>query len=112
MMKFIKKYSIYIIIVLFSLLFLKTCQSCNRSSQLTWEISKVESYKDSCESLKSQLKDTIFYYENLINEKDGTIVKLESDKTVLNSMIESNQKDKDKLYSILKENQKNINKEK
>lgn len=108
-MKFIKKYSLAIIIVLFLLLCFKTCSSNSTKRILN---DNIERLNDSCRSLNDKIKSDSIKFTNIINEMDGTIIRQQQQIDIQDNTIKSSQRDKDNLYFILKENQKNNNKEK
>ena len=86
-MKFIKKYSLAIIIALGFLLICKSCQSCSRARQLEYEEIKYEQRIDSLENIIREDKDSIRGYQirlDASNELNQTI------KDQNNRLIKSN----------------------
>lgn len=66
MKKFYQKYINWIVIVLFCLYGLKSCQSCSRQRTIDYSKSKFEIIEDSLQSEISKLKDTIRYQKDTI----------------------------------------------
>lgn len=90
MVEKIKRYSIWIIVVLFILLCMQTCRSCTKSTTLEWSEMENNTTIDSLQQLYNNInkKSDSLQYE--LNKKQleceslkNTINRLETDKTYL-----------------------------
>lgn len=94
MRKFYKKYKNVIVIILFTLLLFKSCQSCSRANQNEWMAMQYEHQLDSIDSVltcykinNDAMQDTITLYKSALNH-----VELEKDMLKKNNetLIKSN----------------------
>ena len=77
MKKFYKKYKNTIVIVLFTLLLFKSCQSCSRANQNEWITIQYKHQLDSIDSMLTCYKvdidamsDTIMLYKSALNHAE------------------------------------------
>ena len=108
--EFIKKYNIYIIIILVILLMGKSCQSCTRKNTIVYNKYEYQSQIDSVQSMNKCYKDSILYLNTqntiLQNELDGCKVqmeKLEKRYDNINSINKNIQTTNNKLINKLTE---------
>ena len=94
---FINKYYKWIILVLLSLLLMKSCNSCSTQRQYEYKINK---YELKIDSLESTIKDNLLIYKTNNDSLRNELLIIKSQNDILNSTIETTRRDIDHYRDI------------